>query len=85
MTLLDVNGLSSRADTEDGGVEAVNNVVLSINHGETVGLIGDSGGGKSVIAISVMGLVNSPEKLWGSVILNDEDLLSASDSRLEDI
>jgi ABC-type microcin C transport system duplicated ATPase subunit YejF len=85
MTLLDVNRLSSRADTKDSGVEAVNNVDLSINHGETVRLVGESGGEKSVTAISVMGLVNSPEKLWGSVIWNDEGLLSTSNSRLENI
>jgi peptide/nickel transport system permease protein len=66
---------------------AVNNVSLSLNPGECVGLIGESGSGKSVTALSVMGLVASPPGVitGGAVRLDGQDLIGAPYDLLRDL
>ena len=58
--LLEVAGLKTHFFTEDGVVKAVDGVDFHINRGEVLGLVGESGCGKSVTALSIMRLVRAP-------------------------
>ena len=58
--LLEVKNLQTNFYTEDGVVTAVNDVSLYINKGETLGVVGESGCGKSVTSLSIMRLVANP-------------------------
>ena len=63
-------------------VQAVNGVDLDLNKGETIGLVGETGAGKTTTALSIMGLL--PEKIGkvteGSIVLDGTDVLSATDA-----
>ena len=61
--LLDVRGLKTHFFTEDGVVPAVDGVDFSLSHGETLGIVGESGCGKSVTALSVMRLISPPGRI----------------------
>ena len=80
MPLLQVNDLKTHFYTEEGVVKAVDGVSYDVNEGETVSLVGESGCGKSVSALSVLGLVPSPpgKIVDGSVMFNGVDLLRLS-------
>ena len=81
MSLLDVTNLRTVFHTERGVVEAVRGVSFSLERGETLGLVGESGCGKSVTAMSVTRLLREPpaEILAGSSIrFGDEELLDLS-------
>lgn len=56
-TLIDIRGLKTTFDTEDGVVRAVDDLSLSIREGHTLGLVGESGSGKSVTSLSIMRLL----------------------------
>ena len=58
--LLEISGLSTIFPTDDGIVRAVSDVSFSISRGETLGLVGESGCGKSVTGLSILQLVPSP-------------------------
>src|SRR5215813_9863267 len=58
--LLDIRGLKTHFATDDGMVQAVDGVDLTIGRGETVGVVGESGCGKTVTAMSVLKLVPMP-------------------------
>ena len=60
MPLLEIPGLKTHFKTDDGGLHAVDGVDLSIDRGETVGVVGESGCGKSVTAKTVMKLIDVP-------------------------
>jgi oligopeptide/dipeptide ABC transporter ATP-binding protein len=77
MNLLEIKNLSVRFHTDEGVVSAVDGVTLSIGEGETVCLVGESGCGKSVTALAVMGLVQAPpgEIKTGEILFNGGDLL----------
>ncbi len=77
-TLLDINNLSVEFKTDEGTVSAVNNVSLQINRGEIVGLVGESGCGKSVTAMSLLRLIPSPPGYIksGTALFNGQDLLT---------
>ena len=67
--LLDVKELKTYFDTEQGRVKAVDDVSFSIDCGETFGVVGESGCGKSVTALSIMQLVPGPKgKIVGGEI-----------------
>lgn len=75
--VLDVRGLRTWFHTRGGVVKAVDEVSFSLNKGEVLGLVGESGCGKSVTSLSVMGLVPKPGKVEsGQVLFNGRDLLS---------
>jgi oligopeptide/dipeptide ABC transporter ATP-binding protein len=84
--LLAVNGLKTHFFTEDGIVKAVDGVDLCVYQGEVLGLVGESGCGKSVTALSIMRLVGEPGRiLEGEVIFNTRDLRSLSTSEIQEI
>ena len=59
-TLLEVRDLTIKFYTDDGVIEAVNNISLSLESGKTLGLVGETGAGKTTFALAVMGLVDCP-------------------------
>ncbi len=84
--LLEVNNLQTHFPTRAGLVKAVDGVSFYINEGELVGLVGESGCGKSITALSLMRLIAAPGKIvGGSIRFKDEDLLKASDERMREI
>ena len=85
--LLSVNDLTVHFDTDEGVVEAVNDVSLDIRQGEIVGLVGESGSGKTVTAQSILRLVPRPPARFvkGSAIFKGEDLLALPIERLRQV
>src|SRR5438876_1187859 len=85
--LLEVNNLKTYFFTRAGVVKAVDDVSFSIKPGETLGVVGESGCGKSVTALSVMRLVaNPPGKIVGGEInFNDENILELNQDELTDL
>ncbi len=59
-TLLEVKGLETRFFTQDGVVKAVNGISYDLDEGETLGIVGESGCGKSVSVLSMMRLIPEP-------------------------
>ncbi len=81
--LLDVRGLRTWFHTRSGVVQAVDGVDLSVQRGEVLGVVGESGCGKSVTALSIMGLVPYPGKVEeGSVTFDDVELTGLSNRRM---
>ncbi len=81
--LLEVRDLRTYFHTFSGTVKAVNGVSFSVGKGEVMGLVGESGGGKSVVGFSILGLIDSPGKIeGGEILLEGEDLVQASEHRL---
>ena len=84
--LLEIKGLRTHFFTRDGTVKAVDGVTFQIGHGETLGVVGESGCGKSITSLSVMRLIERPGKIVeGEIKLNGEDLLARSDEEMRDI
>jgi peptide/nickel transport system ATP-binding protein len=84
--LLSVEDLRTWFHTFSGTVKAVNGVSFSLKPGEIMGLVGESGGGKSVVGFSILGLVDPPGRIEGGRILfNGEDLVTAGEPRLRQI
>lgn len=78
--LLSVRGLTTEFLTEAGPVRAVDNISFSIPRGGTVGLVGESGCGKSVTSLSIMRLVASPGRIAsGQILLDGTDLVQVSE------
>jgi peptide/nickel transport system ATP-binding protein len=85
-TLLDVRDLQTSFDTRDGTVRAVTGVSFQVHRGEILGLVGESGCGKSVTSLSILGLVASSAKVEGGpVLFEDKDLLRMSDRELRQL
>ena len=81
--MLEVRGLKTYFFTEDGVVKAVDGVDFYVNRGEVLGLVGESGCGKSVTSFSVMRLVGIPGKIVeGEVIFDGRDLLKLPESEM---
>jgi peptide/nickel transport system ATP-binding protein len=84
--LLDVNGLEVSFATEEGVVQAVDGVSFSLDAGEVLAVVGESGCGKSVTAMTLMGLTRSPNAHFeGTATYKDRDLISASDDELRQV
>jgi oligopeptide/dipeptide ABC transporter ATP-binding protein len=85
--LLEVRGLRTHFASERGEVRAVDGIDFSLQRGRTLGIVGESGCGKSVTALSIMGLVPQPPGriAGGEVRLEGEDLLKAPAQRLRDL
>ena len=80
--VLDVRGLSTRFATPDGEVRAVNDVSFAVRAGETLGIVGESGCGKSQVFLSIMGLLASNGRASGSVRFLDTEILGLPPPRL---
>ena len=81
--MLEVRGLKTYFFTEDGVVKAVDGVDFYVNRGEVLGLVGESGCGKSVTSFSVMRLVGIPGKIVeGEIIFDGRSLLELSESEM---
>ena len=85
--MLRIQNLAVRFTTEDGPVDAVHDVSLSLAPGETLALVGESGSGKSVTALSVLGLLPYPRASHprGSIRLEAAELLGAPEETLRRI
>ncbi|MBN1290804.1 MAG: ABC transporter ATP-binding protein, partial [Candidatus Latescibacteria bacterium] len=85
--LLEIQGLKTYFHMETGIAKAVDNVSFCIDTGETLGLVGESGCGKSVTSLSIMRLIQSPPgKIEGGHILfNGVDLLTISESKMRSV
>ena len=85
--LLEVRGLRTLFSGEQGEVRAVDGVDLRLERGRTLGIVGESGCGKSVTALSIMGLVPQPPGriAAGEVLFEGEDLLKLPAQRLRDL
>ena len=82
-TLLNVKGLKTYFFTEDGVVQAVNGVDFAIEEGKVMGLVGESGCGKSVTSLSIMRLLGGSGKIVeGEVWLRDRDLVKLPEDEM---
>ena len=85
--LLEVENLKTQFFTQDGVVKAVDGVSFSLEPGETLGIVGESGCGKSMTALSLMRLIPSPpgKIVDGRVILDGQDVLKMSEEQVRHI
>jgi oligopeptide/dipeptide ABC transporter ATP-binding protein len=81
--LIDVRNLKTYFFTEDGVVKAVDGVDFYVNPGEVLGLVGESGCGKSVTSLSIMRLIGAPGKIIeGEIFFEGKDLVKASEEEM---
>ena len=86
MALLEVNDLKTYFRTDDGIVKAVDGVTFSVEKGKTLGIVGESGCGKSVTCLTMMGLNNRRNTITsGHAVFKDEDLITMKPKRLREI
>jgi oligopeptide transport system ATP-binding protein len=87
MPLLEVKGLRTEFHTQDGVVKAVDGVSFYVDEGETLGIVGESGCGKSVSLLSVMRLIPQPpgKIAAGEVLFEGVDLLKLSDEEIRKV
>jgi oligopeptide/dipeptide ABC transporter ATP-binding protein len=84
--LLDIHDLKTHFYTSLGTIRAVDGVNIEINRGSVLGLVGESGCGKSVTAMSIMGLVPYPGKIVeGEILFKGENLLEKSSEEMRNI
>ncbi len=85
--LLEIKGLRTHFRGDEGIARAVDGVSYSVRAGETLGIVGESGCGKSVSALSIMGLVPQPPgfNAGGEILYRGEDLLQVSENRLREL
>ena len=87
MPLLEANTLTTQFFTQDGVVRAVNGISFHVEEGETLGIVGESGCGKSVTVLSVMRLIPQPPGriVAGEVLFQEQDLLELPDNEMRQI
>lgn len=85
--LLNIKDLTIQYKTEDGVVKAVNGINLDLKEGETLGLVGETGAGKTTTALGVMRLIPNPpgEIMSGNIEFEGRDLLSLSEDDMRGI
>jgi peptide/nickel transport system ATP-binding protein/oligopeptide transport system ATP-binding protein len=85
--LLDIQGLTTQFHTKRGLVTAVDNVDLTVGPKETVCVVGESGCGKSVMSLSILGLIAKPQGriAHGKILFQDRDLLTLSQKEIRRI
>ena len=83
--ILEIKDLVVHYETDDGCVQAVNGLSFSIGRERTLGLVGETGAGKTTTALSILNLVPSPPGVIksGSIVLDGEDVLQMSEKDLE--
>jgi oligopeptide/dipeptide ABC transporter ATP-binding protein len=87
MALLDIKGLKTHFATDDGILQAVDGVDISINRGETLCVVGESGCGKTVTAMSILKLIAMPPGriVAGEIIFEGRDLVPLTSQQLDEI
>ncbi len=87
MPLLDVQDLHVRFDTSRGAVHAVDGISYSVRRGEVVAIVGESGCGKSVSSLAIMGLLSKPagRVTAGRILFEGRDLLTLSAEQMREI
>jgi oligopeptide/dipeptide ABC transporter ATP-binding protein len=85
--LLEIRDLKTYFDTREGTVRAVDGVSLSIGRGDTLGVVGESGCGKTVLSLSIMRLVPVPPGRYagGRILFEGRDLLALGEKQMRDI
>jgi oligopeptide transport system ATP-binding protein len=85
--ILDVHNLHTHFDTQDGVVKAVNGISYQLREGETLGIVGESGCGKSVSVLSVMRLLPTPPARIadGKVLFYDKDIMALPETEMRSI
>ena len=85
--LLEIKDLTIRFNTSEGVVRAVNGVSLDIGEGETLGLVGETGAGKTTTALGILKLISVPpgEYASGEILYNGESILDMDDERIRKV
>ena len=84
--LLELKGLRTHFFTQDGVVKAVDGVSFKIDDGKTLGVVGESGCGKSITAMSILRLIGRPGRIVaGQILLDGRDLVTISEDDLRDV
>ena len=85
--LLNISNLSIHFLLEEGTVRAVNDLSFYLKSGETIGLVGETGAGKTTTALGIMRLVQSPPGVYvnGSIELDGQDLLKVSETEMRNV
>ena len=86
-TLLEIRDLQTHFFTDDGVAKAVDGVSYEIPRGKTLALVGESGCGKSVSALSIMRLIPDPpgKIVGGQILFEGTDLVGASESKMRSV
>jgi peptide/nickel transport system ATP-binding protein len=79
-TLLEVNELRVQYQTDHTYLTALSDISFSLNNGENLGIIGESGSGKTTVALSLMGLIGFPHKVRGRIVVAGRELLSLAEN-----
>jgi len=82
MTLLEVNNLHVRLQTQRGPAEAVRGIGFTLERGETMGIVGESGCGKSITVQSLMGLLPTSAQVSGSIRFDGHELVGLDEASL---
>jgi len=86
LPLLSIEGLRTVFPTEAGELAAVDGVDLTVRRGQTLGIVGESGCGKSMLSLSVMGLIPPPGRIAaGRVVFDGEDLAGLPPARMREL
>ncbi len=82
--ILEVKNLKTYFNTDDGIAHAVDDVSFKLNPGETLGIVGESGCGKSVTSLSIMRLIDEPQGFFagGEILFKNQDMLKMSNKEL---
>lgn len=83
--ILEVNDLKTHFHTDEGVVKSVDGVSFSMNSGETVAIVGESGCGKSMTALSIIGLVPPEGEVKGEITFNGENLAEMTEKQMRKI
>ncbi|WP_425447372.1 ABC transporter ATP-binding protein [Dethiothermospora halolimnae] len=83
--MLKVENLSVEYKMGNTTIEAVRNVNINLNKGESLGIIGESGSGKTSLAMSILGLIKSPAKVSGNIYYNGNDINKMPKKELNNI
>jgi len=85
--ILEIKNLTIHYLTEDSDVHAVNDISFSIGDRETLGLVGETGAGKTTTALGVMRLIPDPpgKVMGGQILYNGEDLMALSPGKMREI
>ncbi|MCL5032583.1 MAG: ABC transporter ATP-binding protein [Thermotogae bacterium] len=85
MILLDIKNLKITFKTSSESLLAIDSISFHVDKGETVGVVGETGSGKTITSLSVMRLLPSNAKISGEIFFNGSDLLKISEKEMDEI